>query len=63
MKTIKGFIGIAISLLLGSCAAEKEQITPVPFNEVTLTDGFWKTEWKQKSMLQYPFPWSKVKQP
>lgn len=55
MKTIKGFIGIAISLLLGSCAAEKEQITPVPFNEVTLTDGFWKNRMETEINVTVPF--------
>ena len=35
--------GLFLLILATACSEEEPQtITPVPFNQVTLTDGFWK---------------------
>ena len=44
----------AASLVLSSCDNE-EKITPVPFNNVTLTDGFWKDRMRTEIDVTVPF--------
>ena len=37
--------GLFLLILATACSEEEPQtITPVPFNQVTLTDGFWRSE-------------------
>lgn len=41
--------------LLSACTKKAETITPVPFNEVTLTDGFWKQRMQTELDVTVPF--------
>lgn len=56
MKTIK-LLTLA-SLFLWGCTHttdKKEEITPIPFNEVSLTEGFWKNRMKTELEVTVPF--------
>lgn len=41
--------------LLSSSRGQQDEITPVPFNEVTLEDGFWKTRMQTELDVTVPF--------
>lgn len=53
MKNV--LIGSLMVLLLAACSKEKQEIIPVPFNQVTLTDGFWKERMKTEINVTVPF--------
>ena len=56
MKTIK-LLTLA-SLFLWGCTHttdKKDEITPIPFNEVSLTEGFWKNRMKTELEVTVPF--------
>ena len=55
MKRI--FIGLLIVFILSGCSAQSqsEQIIPVPFNSVSLTDGFWKDRMETELNVTIPF--------
>lgn len=37
-------VGFSLCILSTACVEEEQQIIPIPFNQVTLTDGFGKKE-------------------
>lgn len=48
--------GLFLLLLTTACSEEGRQtITPVPFNQVTLTDGFWKERMQTEINVTVPF--------
>lgn len=47
--------GLLMVFLWAACSEEKLEITPVPFNKVTLTDGFWKERMKTEINVTVPF--------
>lgn len=48
--------GLFLLLLTTACSEEGQQtITPVPFNQVTLTDGFWKERMQTEINVTVPF--------
>lgn len=51
----KAITGILAMCVLAGCSTEKEQIIPVPFNQVTLTDGFWKQRMETEIKVTVPF--------
>ena len=56
MKTLK-LLALAPMFLWGctQTSDKKEEITPIPFNEVSLTDGFWKNRMKTELEVTVPF--------
>ncbi len=51
-KSIIAFLTLAF---LVACSSNEESITPVPFNEVGLEDGFWKTRMQTELEVTVPF--------
>lgn len=51
----KEFTVLLIVLLLAACSKQNQEITPIPFNEVTLTDGFWKNRMETEIDVTVPF--------
>ena len=48
--------GLFLLILATACSEEEPQtITPVPFNQVTLTDGFWKNRMQTEINVTVPF--------
>ena len=48
--------GLFLLLLTTACSEEGQQtITPVPFNQVTLTDGLWKERMQTEINVTVPF--------
>ena len=46
--------GLFLLILATACSEEEPQtITPVPFNQVTLTDGFWKNRMQTEINVTY----------
>ena len=48
-------VGISLCILSTACVEEEQQIIPIPFNQVTLTDGFWKERMKTEISVTVPF--------
>ena len=46
---------LALMMPVLSCSAGQDEITPVPFNEVTLEEGFWKTRMQTELDVTVPF--------
>ena len=47
--------GLFLLILATACSEEEPQtITPVPFNQVTLTDGFWKNRMQTEINVTVP---------
>ena len=56
MKVNRLLMSMAVlPFVLYSCSSDKGRITPVPFNEVVLEDGFWKTRMKTELEVTVPF--------
>lgn len=56
MKLNRLLMSMAVlPFVLYSCSSDKGRITPVPFNEVVLEDGFWKTRMKTELEVTVPF--------
>ena len=48
-------VGFSLCILSTACVEEEQQIIPIPFNQVTLTDGFWKERMKTEISVTVPF--------
>lgn len=48
-------VGFSLCILSTACMEEEQQIIPIPFNQVTLTDGFWKERMKTEISVTVPF--------
>lgn len=53
-------VGISLCILSTACVEEEQQIIPIPFNQVTLTDGFWKERMKTEISVTVPFLFIRV---
>lgn len=53
MKKI--FVGVLTVFFLGGCSIQKDQIIPVPFNSVSLTEGFWENRMETELDVTIPF--------
>lgn len=51
----KLFVTILACGILAACSEQAETIIPVPFNEVALTDGFWKQRMQTELDVTVPF--------